>query len=288
LFVGQSSADRTEGLFGPESVTWRVHADPLMGLGGLRALLLQATHPLATAAFVQHSSYRDDPWGRLGRTASYIGVTTYGSTAEAMLAGARVRAVHARIRGVTEQGLLYSADDPELLVWVHCCLVASFLDAVTRGGLSLSADEQDRYVQEQVRAAVLVGLEPDDVPHDRVGLAAYFRRVRPRLRMTPAARQAAAVLIAPPMRPAVALAARPAWSSLAGLAFASMPAWARRLYALPDLPGAAALNRAATTMGLRAMRSGLRGVQAVVPALREGPHRRAARTRLAVLGPQDA
>src|SRR5512140_3270038 len=107
-------ADGDPGLFGPDSVTWRVHADPLMGVAGLRALLLQALHPVAMDAVDQHSDFRDDPWGRLARTAEYIGVTTYGTTSAAMLAGSRVRAVHARITGHTSTGVEYQADDPQL------------------------------------------------------------------------------------------------------------------------------------------------------------------------------
>jgi uncharacterized protein (DUF2236 family) len=271
------------GLFGPDSITWRVHADPLMGVAGLRALLLQALHPVAIEAVDQHSDYQHDPWGRLARTAEYIGVTTYGTAAEAMLAGSRVRAVHARISGRTLRGVEYAADDPQLLAWVHCCLVASFLELVTRGGLRLTGNEQDAYVAEQVRAAMLVGLEPDEVPHDRAGLLDYFRAIRPALDCSGPARRAAGVVVAPPLPVKVALAtpARPGWASVAGLAFAALPPWARRLYALPELPGAAGLQDAATTVGLRTLRTALKGVQAVLPPLREGPHLRAARLRLA-------
>lgn len=270
------------GLFGPGSVTWRVHADPLMMLAGLRALLLQATHPVAMSAFAEHSGFRDDVWGRLARTAEYVGVTTFGTRMEAMIAGARVRAIHMRVSGATPDGQEYSADDPDLLAWVHCCLVASFLDVVGRGGVALSPKDRDAYIAEQVRSAVLVGLEPDQVPHDRAGMTRFFRTVRPQLRVTPAARSAALVVLMPPMPTRVALAtpARPAWAAMAGLAFATLPGWVRRMYALPDLPGAATLNQAGATLGLRALRVTLRGVQAVVPPLREGPHLRAARLRL--------
>lgn len=270
------------GLFGPDSVTWRVHSDPLMGVAGLRALLLQALHPVAIHAVNEHSGYREDPWGRLARTAEYVGVTTYGSSTEAMLAGSRVRAVHARVRGTMPDGVEYAADDPQLLAWVHCCLVASFLEIVTRGGLSLTGAEQDRYVAEQVSAAMLVGLEPDEVPHDRAGIVDYFSVIRPVLDVTPAARRAASVVVAPPMPASVALMtpALPAWAGIAGLAFAALPPWARRLYALPELPGAAGLTDAATTVALKTMRTALKGIQAVVPPLREGPHQRAARLRL--------
>jgi len=270
------------GLFGPESVTWRLHAEPLMGLAGLRALLLQALHPVAVAAFEEHSTYRQDVWARLARTAEYVALITYGSTTEAMLAASRVRAMHARVRGTLPSGVEYAADEPQLLAWVHCCLVASFLEVLTRGGVTLTGAEQDQYIEEQVKAAMLVGLEPDEVPHDRAALLDYFRVIKPVLECTPAARQTASEIVAPAAPPRLDAAAtpRPAWSALAGLAFAALPPWGRRLYALPELPGAAGLPDAATTVGLRTLRATLRGIQSVVPSLGEGAHLRAARARL--------
>jgi len=255
-----------------------------MGVAGLRALLLQALHPVAVAAFAEHSTYRQDWWGRLTRTAEYIAVTTFGSTTDAMFAASRVRAIHARVHGTLPGGIAYDAEDPQLLGWVHCCLVASFLEVVTRGGLALTGAEQDAYVAEQVRAGMLVGLEPDEVPHNRAALQDYFRVIRPALECSSVARRAAMDLVAPPMPARIALAtpARPAWAGIAGLAFAALPPWGRRLYALPELPGAAGLTDAATTVGLRTLRTALRGAQAVVPPMREAPHLRAARARLRI------
>src|SRR5689334_923015 len=89
-----SNTDPDAGLFGPDSVTWRVHVDPVLGLGGLQALLLQAVHPLAMAGVAGHSQFRSDPWGRLFRTAHYVGTVTYGTTQEALRVAARVRGVH--------------------------------------------------------------------------------------------------------------------------------------------------------------------------------------------------
>ena len=272
------------GLFGPSSVTWRVHADPLTGIGGLRALLLQALHPVAMAAVSQHSRFREDLWGRLRETAEYVGIITFGSTAEALQAGARVRAVHSTVRGVEPgTGREYRGDDEALLLWVHCCLVDSFLDVVRRGGLALTDEEADEYVAEQVRAAALVGLEPDVVPSTRAGVTEHVERTRRDLAVTPAAREAAAYVVGPPMPAPVALLtpARPGWAAVAGLAFAALPAWARRMYALPELPGAAGLTDAATTVALRALHAGMSGVQTAVPTLRQSPHLRAARARLA-------
>jgi uncharacterized protein (DUF2236 family) len=91
------------GLFGPDSVTWRVHADPVLWIGGLRSLLLQALHPVAMAGVAQHSAFRRDAWGRLLRTARYVGTVTYGTTADAKAAGDLVRRVHRGLAGVEER-----------------------------------------------------------------------------------------------------------------------------------------------------------------------------------------
>jgi uncharacterized protein (DUF2236 family) len=264
------------GLYGPHSVTWRVHADPSMALSGLRALLLQALHPLAMAGVAQHSDFRADPWGRLFRTADFVGVTTFGTTTQARRAAAKVRGIHRRLGGVDpETGQVYRVDEPDLLRWVHCVEAESFLTTAVRCGLRLSAQEQDRYYAEQTRNAELVGLDPATVPASVDQMAGYFRDVRPALRATAAAREAARFVLWPPMPALVRLGtpARPAWVALTGAAFAMLPRWARRMYRLPGLP---TTDVAATAAGL-AFRSGL----LVVPeALRHGPHVKQARARL--------
>lgn len=262
------------GLYGPDSVTWRVHADPSMALAGLRALLLQAVHPLAMSGVAQHSDFREDPWGRLFRTAEYVGVTTYGTTAQAQRAGAKVRGIHRRLAGIEpETGTAYRVNDPELLRWVHCVEVESFLSTAVRCGARISRADQDRYYREQQVGARLVGLE--SVPGSVAEMADYFTAVRPQLRVSTAARDAALFVVWPPMPALVSLGtpARPAWVALATAAFAMLPRWARRLYSLPGLP---TTDLAATAAGI-AFRSGL----LVVPdSLRAGPHLKDARERL--------
>lgn len=265
------------GLFGPASVTWRVHADPVMLLAGLRALLLQALHPAALAGVLEHSDFRGDPWGRLLGTAEYVGTVSYGTREQAQRAAARVRGIHRRVVGVDHHtGRRYRADDPDLVRWVHCCEVESFLSTYRRCGGQLFDGEADRYVREQTTSAALVGLDPDGVPATVAALAAYFAQVRPALRATPEAWRVVRFVAVPPMPAIVAAAtpARPTWVGLAGLAFAMLPRWARRLYRLPGLP---VTDVVASAQG-RALRSAL---LAVPPSLREGPHLRAARARLA-------
>src|SRR3954454_23950727 len=119
-----------DGLFGPGSVTWQVHAHPVMIVGGLRALMIQALHPLAMAGVAQYSDFRSDPLRRLHGTARYVEAVTFGDTEAAAEAAARVQRLHRRGKGtdrVTRQP--FSAGDPETMVWVHCVEIHSFLAA---------------------------------------------------------------------------------------------------------------------------------------------------------------
>lgn len=265
------------GYFGPQSVTWRLHSDPMQWVAGVRALFLLALHPLAMAGVDQHSTYREDPIGRLQRTGEYLGAVTFGTRAEANRAAARVRGVHRRVRGVEpEADVPYVASDPELLLWVHAGEIDSFLTIGRRAGIRVSAADADRYVAEQVRAAELIGIPRELAPRSTAELAAYFERVRPTLRVTAAARETAKFLFLPPMPAIVQLAtpARAVWGSAAGLAFATLPVWARRLYGSPGLP--------ITDLGASLTLRGLRITSKVLPAqLLESPHHKQARQRLA-------
>src|SRR5437899_1662006 len=78
------------GVFGPGSVTWRVMREPLLILGGGRALLLQAAHPLVAQGALDHSSYATDPFGRLNRTIHWVTMVSFGTSAEARTASRTV------------------------------------------------------------------------------------------------------------------------------------------------------------------------------------------------------
>jgi len=264
------------GLFGPGSLTWRVHGDPLLWIAGLRALLRQAVHPAAIAGLLQHSDLRDDPWGRLRRTADYVGVVTFGSTEEVDRMGARVRGIHRKVRGIdSATSVAYRADDPHLLRWVHCCEVESFLTTYQRATGALTPLEIDRYYAEQAKAAAVVGLDPGDVPGDAGQMADYFASMLSEAAVDRRARRVASYVLLPPMPRWASLSpARPAWAGAAGLAAALLPRWTRRLYGLPVLPG----SDLAATAALRGVHAAMR---AAPDRYREGPHLRAARERLA-------
>lgn len=260
------------GLFGPDSMSWRLHSDPAATVGGIRALLLQGLHPEALAGVEAHSVYREDPWGRLFRTAEYIGVITFGTTREANSAAEKVRNLHRRL------GL----DKPEWLLWVHAGFTDSMLESAIRSGVRIDVDQADQYVREQIIAARLIGYEENDIFSTHRELKSYFSQMQPFLAATEKSREAARFLILPPM-PAKTRYLTPAqslWAAAAATAFASLPGWAREMYGgsvFGQLMNRIPLGEAATSASMWAWR---RALLAVPAGVRKSPHVTAAELRL--------
>jgi uncharacterized protein (DUF2236 family) len=210
----------------------QVHSDSAMFVGAIRALLLQSLHPLAMAAVAEHSDYRGDPWGRLQRTSHFIGVTTFGRTADAQQAITRVRAIHQRVTGFAPDGRPYAASDPHLLAWVHVAEADSFLRAHARfGARPLDQAGRDGYVADMAKIGAEIGVP--DPPRSEAELADRIRAYRPELAATDAAREAARFLL---LRPPLPVIARAPYGVLAAAAVSLLPGWARRPLYLPRLP----------------------------------------------------
>jgi uncharacterized protein (DUF2236 family) len=237
------------GLFGPGSVTWRIASEPVMWIAGLRAMYLQALHPKVMLGTWQNTALArpDEAWGRFTRTVAFVRVRTFGTMAEVERAGARLRKIHSTLRGIDADGREFRLDEPELLLWVHCCEIGSYAEIARRSGVHVTSSELDAFVDEQRRSAAVVGLDPAIVPDRVASLDAYFDRMRPSLRVTPEARHAMRASFTPKMPPAF-LPLRLMVPPLNTLGYACLPPWARRLYGTPGL----GLTEPAVTLALRA------------------------------------
>jgi uncharacterized protein (DUF2236 family) len=213
-----------EGLFGSDSVAWRVHSDASMFVGGIAALMLQSLHPRAAAVVASSSNFRERPLHRLSRTGSFVAATTFAATPVAESIIDRVRRVHDRIPGASE---------PDLLTWIHVAEVTSFLAAYRRYHPSLVwGNDVDRYFAETAVVAERLGAV--DVPTSARAVKAYYEAVRPELGTSAASDELMAFLHRP-------LSKQPATRAVYDLflqaAEAQLPGWARRLYGLRLPPG---------------------------------------------------
>jgi uncharacterized protein (DUF2236 family) len=220
---------RSDALFGPDSVAWRVHGDVgAMMIGGTAGLLLQMLHPGVLAGVWDHSNFRRDMQGRLQRTARFIAVTTYGAPAEADVLIQQVRAIHERISGVLPDGRAYAANDPALLAWVHLAGASSFLDAWIRyGEPAMPRADQDRYFFEMAKVADALGADP--IPRSRAEAWAQLEATRPQLRVDHRTRDVARFVLKPLGSDA---ATEPVRVLVTKAALDLLPPWARGMHGL--------------------------------------------------------
>ena len=160
---------------GPGTLLWRFGGDWTQLLGGGRALILQVAHPVVAAGVSQHSDYEHAPWQRLvGTLDLYLRVVFGGPGESSEEAGARLREVHKRIKGVDAAGRRYHALDPAPFHWVHASLVETSVEMQRRFGRPLSARECERFYDEMREVGRRYGLRDRDMPPDWRAFRAYF------------------------------------------------------------------------------------------------------------------
>ena len=181
--AGAHTAD--DGLFGPDSVTWRAMAHPSTGIGAAAAAMVQMLYPPVMYVVDQASSFQERPELRAQRTSDYATTITYGDRAAAEAAGETLRRIHARCKAThPDSGQPIAADDPHLLVWVHNTLSWALLRAWAMYGPDLTDGERDAFVAEQGLAAQLVGCDMDSVASSVSELDSYMTSMEPRLAMS--------------------------------------------------------------------------------------------------------
>jgi uncharacterized protein (DUF2236 family) len=252
---GPDGSASDPGLCGPGSPSWRVIAEPAAIAGGVRALLLQALHPLAMAGVARHSRYREDPLARLQTTSAWVTGATFGTVDQVLELATHVRRAHRVVRGTAPDGRGYAASDPRLLVWVSIALTSSFLAADRLWAPHpVTGADADRFVAEQSRMAALLDERVDltalrtepgaaealrsgrvelplmtRLPADVAGLIACLEDYADELAGGPQTADAVRFLRWPPLPPAVRAAYVPVFAGAVG----SLSGWQRTLLGLP-------------------------------------------------------
>jgi uncharacterized protein (DUF2236 family) len=272
------------GLFGPESMTWRIgRENALAALGGARALILQVAHPLVAAGVGENSNYRKEPWDRLFRTLDAVTAIVFGTPEEAEEAARRVWTVHRKVRGELKQvegsfpaGTPYDARDPGLALWVHATLFDTQVLVYDRYVKRLSIAEREAFYEEQKLFAEMFGVPRERQPETYGDFNEYFADVvEHELAVTDTLRDVVdATLVNPPLPAAARPLRRPAVEALKLQTANSLPPRLRDELGLTWGPRRERLMRAAEPL--------LRGLLPLTPKLiRDFPRARAAEKRLA-------
>ncbi len=227
----------SDGYFTPDSVIRRIGNRSVLMLGGPRALLLQAAHPLVAAGIVEHSGFAAEPWKRLARTMTALYTIVFGTCEQADRVGAIVQSVHASVRGrlrervgAFPEGTPYAADDPEPMLWVHGTLVDTGIAMHEAYIGPLARDEHEAFYREMSVVARVFGVPASVLPRTLVDFDEFRRALlaQGRLAVGADARAVAATVLDPP----APLPLRPGLRALALAGVALLPEDVQKLYDL--------------------------------------------------------
>lgn len=169
--VSHATADPQAGVFGPQSMNWRINREAALFLGAGRAALLQLAHPWVTASLEQHSNVMSRPIARFHNTFRIVFAMIFGSLHQAVAAARHLYTVHTYIRGemaetiaAYSRGSHYEANEIAALRWVYATLIESAVLAYQCAMPPLTPSELANYFEETRTLASLFGLPPSELP----------------------------------------------------------------------------------------------------------------------------
>jgi uncharacterized protein (DUF2236 family) len=236
-----------DGMFGPESLTWRVNGEAVLLLGGGRALILQVAHPQVAAGVEEFSDYRHHPWGRLYRTLDVTLRIVFGDPQTSRAASQELRRAHQRVAGHDDRGQPYRALDPELLLWVHATLIDTSLTIYQRYVAPLTPRERGLYYEEMKTLGEAYGIPSTTMPADYAAFRRYWgSMLAGELRVTETTREVTAAVL----RPDLPRVAWPAIEAIRLVTVGTIPESLRDQLGLDWGPGRERLL-AASQLGIR-------------------------------------
>lgn len=205
--VAASVKDPQVGLFGPDSMMWRLSRHALFGAHGAgRALLLQIAHPWVTQGVDEHSKTRADPLGRAKRTFTTVLSIVYGNLEQATKYARAVHNVHSRIQGAMHyeagafgEGSQYMANEANAMLWVHATLWDTTVMMYELFRRPLSREEKDQFYEETRLFAYMFGIPDEILPPDWESFMEYNRSMwkSDQLVVTDATRELTSFLFTP-------------------------------------------------------------------------------------------
>ncbi|MGO9492234.1 MAG: oxygenase MpaB family protein [Terracidiphilus sp.] len=182
--VAARTANRSAGIFGTDSMSWRINRESALFLGAGRAALLQLAHPWVATALAQHSSLLNDPIKRFHNTFRIVFTMIFGTLDQALAAARQLYAMHTTIRGELpedvagwQRGSHYEANEIAALRWVYATLVESAVLAYECALGPLTTTDREQYYSETRTLAGLFGIPAAALPESWQAFADYNRQM---------------------------------------------------------------------------------------------------------------
>jgi uncharacterized protein (DUF2236 family) len=176
--------DPIAGIFGSDSITWRINRESALFFGAGRAALLQLAHPWVAVSLDQHSSLLSRPIARFHNTFRVVFTMIFGSAPQAFRVARSLYQLHTSITGELpadvgghSKGERYQALHLPAMLWVYATLIDSAVTAYQAVLPPLEDAELAAYYAESKILAGLFGLPPEALPADWQSFQTYINEM---------------------------------------------------------------------------------------------------------------
>ncbi|KAJ5807957.1 hypothetical protein N7474_009226 [Penicillium riverlandense] len=152
----------------PEQIR-RIVREAILLAGGATAILLQVAEPGVAKGVDEYSNFAYRPMDRLRTTMTYVYCMAFGTRDEKKAVIEMVHRAHAPVKGPD-----YSADDPELQLWVAATLYAVGLDLYQRMFGDIDDATAETIYREYAILAISLRVKPGMWPPSRKAFWEYW------------------------------------------------------------------------------------------------------------------
>jgi uncharacterized protein (DUF2236 family) len=170
-------------------------ADLMTSLGstmGVANIIMQLSAPGVgygvLESRVDSGSTFKHPFKRARTTGQYLAVAIQGNDDDAAYVREQLRGVHSQVTSTSQSPVSYSANNPQLQLWVAACLFRYFVDQYEFMYGRLSDESADAIYADAARLGTTLNVRPEMWPADRAAFETYW------------AEQTRQIVIDPPVR----------------------------------------------------------------------------------------
>jgi uncharacterized protein (DUF2236 family) len=186
----QNCKDPKYGLFGPDSMYWRMGKESILYLGSGYALLMQEAHPWVSTGAHHHSTVKKDPFGRWKRTFETVNSMIYGDLETALKYARMTHNIHSKVKGKLDDGKTnYVANHEDALFWVAATLAYTTVNMYETGVEFLSREEKEKFYEEFKLFCFLFGISESTIPKNWHDFMLYYDIQTSKLQVTDHARE---------------------------------------------------------------------------------------------------
>jgi uncharacterized protein (DUF2236 family) len=174
----------SDSLLTDDSAIRRVTREACILGGAGRAILLQVAHPSVGRGVAEHSQFAEDPLKRLRGTLNYVYGLSFGTPEEVEWVAGLVTRIHRHVVGPG-----YSANDPELQLWVAATLHQSGVQSYELAFGPMPRAMREEFLQQGAAMATALGCPAELWPGSVAEFDAYWERQLDELEISDDAKQ---------------------------------------------------------------------------------------------------